>query len=48
MIKKYIRNFVNYIKYGGVTYLQINQIHSEKLLEGKNIVITGGTSGIRL
>ena len=45
---KYIRpkNIVENIKKGGITYLEINQIHSEKLLEGKNIVVTGGTSGI--
>ncbi len=45
---EYIRpkNVIEYIKKGGITYLEINQIHSEKLLQGKNIVITGGTSGI--
>jgi NAD(P)-dependent dehydrogenase (short-subunit alcohol dehydrogenase family) len=45
-ITKYLKRFKNYMKFGGETYLQINQIHSEKLLEGKNVVITGGTSGI--
>ncbi len=47
MVKRYIKNFIDYIKHkGGVTHLKINQIHSEKMLEGKNIVVTGGTSGI--
>lgn len=45
-IIKLIRRFVNFMKFGGETYLEINQIHSEKLLDGKNVVITGGTSGI--
>ncbi len=40
------KNVIEYIKKGGITYLEINQIHSDKMLEGKNIVVTGGTSGI--
>lgn len=46
MLKNMLKNLASYIKCGGVTYLKIEQIHNEKLLEGKNIVITGGTSGI--
>ena len=41
-----IKRFKNFMKFGGETYIEINQIHKEKLLEEKNIVITGGTSGI--
>ena len=41
-----MKHFRNFMKFGGETYLEINQIYKEKLLEGKNIVITGGTSGI--
>ena len=40
------KNVIEFIKKGGITYLEINQIHKERLLEGKNIVVTGGTSGI--
>ena len=39
-LKKFINNR------GGVTYLKINQINKNKLLQGKNIIITGGSSGI--
>lgn len=45
-VKTYIKNFIKYLKKGGVTYINITQIDSPKLLEGKNIIITGGTSGI--
>lgn len=45
-IKKYITHFIKYLQKGGVTYININQIDTPKILEGKNIVITGGTSGI--
>lgn len=40
------KNIIEFIKRGGITYVEINQIHDKNLLEGKNIVITGGTSGI--
>lgn len=46
MLKKCISHFINYMKFGGITYLKINQIHSEDTLNGKNVVVTGGTSGI--
>lgn len=45
-ISKIIKHFINFMKFGGETYLEIKQIYSEKILDGKNIVITGGTSGI--
>lgn len=45
-IIKSMKHFRNFMKFGGETYIEINQIHKEKILEGKNIVITGATSGI--
>lgn len=45
-IVSYLKNFIKYIRKGGITYIEINQIHSEEMLKDKNIIITGGTSGI--
>ena len=45
-IVNYLKNFIKYIRKGGITYIEINQIHSEEMLKDKNIIITGGTSGI--
>ena len=42
----YIRNLIKYIRKGGVVYVNVAQIDRGKILKGKSILITGGTSGI--
>ncbi|PRR84092.1 SDR family NAD(P)-dependent oxidoreductase [Clostridium vincentii] len=41
-----IRNFIKYIKYGGIVYVNISQINYNGILEGKKVLVTGGSSGI--
>lgn len=41
-----IRNFIKYMKYGGVVYVNISQINYNRILEGKRVLVTGGSSGI--
>lgn len=41
-----IRNIPEYIKKGGITYLSYKFVDYGEVLQGKNIVITGGASGI--
>jgi len=41
-----IKNFLKYIHYGGVVYVNISQINHGKILKEKKILITGGSSGI--
>jgi len=41
-----IRNFIKYMKYGGVVYVNISQINYNGILEGKRVLVTGGSSGI--
>ena len=51
MINKFffiIKNFFKFLKKGGVTYLSLYQINYNKILLGKRILITGGSSGIGL
>lgn len=50
-IHKYFKNLIKFIskggiKQGGVMYAKIGQIQYGKILEGKNILITGGSTGI--
>lgn len=45
---RYIRNFMRYMRSGGVVYTTVQQIEYGKLLDGKTAVVTGGTSGIGL
>lgn len=47
-MKKLTRNFFKYLRYGGVTTINIIQIEQDKLLSGKKVLITGGSSGIGL
>ena len=48
MIKRfitYIRNFIRYIKFGGLVEVNISQINYGSILKDKKILITGGSSG---
>lgn len=45
-IKRYLINFIKYIRAGGVVYVDIAQIHYGEMLRGKCALITGGTEGI--
>lgn len=48
MIKRfitYIRNFIRYIKFGGLVEVNISQINYGAILKDKKILITGGSSG---
>lgn len=48
MIKRfitYIRNFIRYIKFGGLIEVNISQISYGSILKDKKILITGGSSG---
>lgn len=42
----YTANLINYVKKGGVVYVQIAQINSGTILKGKKVLVTGATSGI--
>ena len=41
-----IKNLIKYINCGGVVYVNISQINYDGILKGKNILVTGGSSGI--
>jgi NAD(P)-dependent dehydrogenase (short-subunit alcohol dehydrogenase family) len=41
-----IRNFIKYIKCGGVVYVNISLINYNEILKDKKILVTGGSSGI--
>ena len=45
-IVKYLKNFIKYMRTGGVTYVNISQINYGGILQGKKVVVTGGSSGI--
>lgn len=41
-----IRIFIKYIQDGGVVNVNISQVNYNKILEGKRVLVTGGSSGI--
>ncbi|MBB1279847.1 SDR family NAD(P)-dependent oxidoreductase [Pseudoalteromonas sp. SR41-1] len=45
-ISRFFCVFIDYYKYGGVTYAQISQINYGNTLAGRRVLITGGSSGI--
>lgn len=45
-IKKVFHNFLEYLKRGGVTYVDVVTVAPDKQLKGKTALITGGSSGI--
>ncbi|MBJ7429490.1 MAG: SDR family oxidoreductase [Bacteroidia bacterium] len=45
---KYFKNLIKFVKFGGITTLEITQKKGYESLKGLKIVITGGTSGIGL
>ena len=47
-IKKYVRNFIKYLKSGGIVYVNLNKVNPSDRFKGKHILVTGGTSGIGL
>lgn len=51
MIKKAIeklKNFKQYMKYGGITHVSVNYVSKAYAMNGKRILISGGGSGIGL
>lgn len=47
--KKFLKSLAHlpaFIKQGGATYVTVEEHDDKKLLEGKNIIVTGGSSGI--
>lgn len=40
--------FLHVLKAGGINTIKVNQVQKDDVLSGKNIVITGGSSGIGL
>ena len=45
-LKKGLKLFIQTMKYGGYSEINISQITNDEMLKGKNILITGGGSGI--
>lgn len=43
---KIAKNFIKYLKYGGVVEVNVVQIGYPEILKGKKILVTGGSSGI--
>jgi NADP-dependent 3-hydroxy acid dehydrogenase YdfG len=41
-----IRIFIKYMQDGGVVNVNISQVNYNKILEGKRVLVTGGSSGI--
>jgi NAD(P)-dependent dehydrogenase (short-subunit alcohol dehydrogenase family) len=41
-----MRNFAKYMRDGGVAYVNISQINYNRILVGKRVLVTGGSSGI--
>lgn len=48
LILKTIKNFIKYLKDGGVVEVKVEQIKYNNILENKKVLITGGSSGIGL
>lgn len=44
--KRYTKNFISYIRTGGLVNVTIAQLNYPELLKDKKVLITGGTSGI--
>ncbi|HEX8563135.1 MAG TPA: SDR family oxidoreductase [Flavobacterium sp.] len=44
--KRYSKNFISYIRAGGVVHVTVAQLNYPELLKDKKVLITGGTSGI--
>lgn len=47
-IKRYLGNFMKYLKCGGVSYTNVSFVLPSSQLVGKTIFVSGGTSGIGL
>lgn len=45
-INRYLKNFISYIRTGGLVKIAIVQLNYPELLKNKKVLITGGTSGI--
>lgn len=45
-LRKYLSNFVKYLKSGGVILVNLQTNPSKRRFEGKNVLVTGGSSGI--
>jgi len=45
---RYFKNFIKFVKFGGITNIEVTQRNGYESLIGLKIVITGGTSGIGL
>lgn len=46
IFKRYIENFISYLRAGGFVNVTIAQINYSEILKNKRVLITGGTSGI--
>lgn len=47
-IRRYVTNFIKYLKSGGVVYVNLNKVNPSDRFKGKHVLVTGGTSGIGL
>lgn len=47
-IKNSIKNFIKYLRVGGVLYVNINRVTIPDKFKGKTVLVTGGTSGFGL
>ncbi|MCM1170962.1 MAG: SDR family oxidoreductase [Clostridium sp.] len=45
-LTKWMKNFFSYIKNGGVVYTTVTCVKANDVLKGRNIIVTGGSSGI--
>jgi 3-oxoacyl-[acyl-carrier protein] reductase len=42
----YLKNFIKYIRKGGVVYVNVGQLTHGEILRDKHVLVTGGSSGI--
>jgi len=47
-IKRFSKFMHDYVRYGGAVYPNISEVHYGAILQGKSILITGGSAGIGL
>lgn len=46
VVFRWLKNFVKYLRYGGVVHVSVTEVYGGGTLQDKKILVTGGSSGI--